>query len=172
MDRSDNTGKLGLPAPVTDALSLPDYLPYKLSIASNRVSGLIARAYQSRFGLSVWEWRVLAVLGHGKSLSAQEICEATAMDKVMVSRAIRNLHDRELVQRKPRQDDRRAADITLTKEGQRIYTEVVPLALEYETALMEGISSQDRETLKALLEKLETRAGELLDDSADLTRQS
>ena len=31
-------------------LRLDDYLPYRLSVASNAVSGLIARAYQDRFG--------------------------------------------------------------------------------------------------------------------------
>ena len=146
-----------------DALSLPDYLPYRLSIASNKVSGLIARAYQSRFGLSVWEWRVLAVLGNGDRMSAQEICEATAMDKVMVSRAIRNLYDRSLVQRTQRDADRRASDINLTEAGKAIYSEVVPLAMEYETELLDGISMQDRALLKSLLEQLEDRASTLLE---------
>ena len=47
------------------ALVLSKYLPYRLSVASNKASGLIARAYQARFGLTIWEWRVIAVLGEG-----------------------------------------------------------------------------------------------------------
>lgn len=142
-------------------LRLPGYLPYRLSVASNKVSGLIAKAYQSRFGLSIWEWRVIAVLGEGKALTAQAICEATAMDKVSVSRAIRTLAERDLVRRKQRSSDRRASDVELTREGVRIYDEIVPLALDYERALVEGLSDEERGTLMDLLETLERRADAL-----------
>lgn len=142
-------------------LRLPAYLPYRLSVASNKVSGLIARAYQSRFGLSIQEWRVIAVLGEGAPLTAQAICEATAMDKVSVSRAIRALDERDLVARTQRESDRRASDVALTREGRRIYDEIAPLALDYETALLEGLSDGERDTLTALLERLEARADAL-----------
>ena len=111
------------------ALRLPAYLPYRLSVASNKASSLIARAYQAKFGLTIWEWRVLAVLGEGRPLTAQAVCEATAMDKVTVSRAIRALDARGLVARKPNSADKRASDVTLTSEGAEVYAEVAPLAL-------------------------------------------
>lgn len=139
-------------------LRLGAYLPYRLSVASNKASGLIARAYQSRFGLSIQEWRVIAVLGEGRALTAQAICEATAMDKVSVSRAIRALDERELVRRKQRSSDRRASDVELTGEGARIYDEIAPLALDYERVLLDGVSDEDRERLMTLLEMLERRA--------------
>ncbi|MGA2364065.1 MAG: MarR family transcriptional regulator, partial [Steroidobacteraceae bacterium] len=43
-------------------LRLQDYLPYRLSVASNAVSRLIARAYEQRFGLKIPQWRLIAVL--------------------------------------------------------------------------------------------------------------
>lgn len=161
---ADNAGK----AAMTDGegagdhpLRLPAYLPYRLSVVSNKVSSLIARAYQSRFGLSIWEWRVIAVLGEGRALTAQAICEATAMDKVSVSRAIRALDERQLVERTQRLSDRRASDVALTGEGRRIYDEIAPLALQYEHALLEGLSDGERETISVLLGRLEARADAL-----------
>ena len=139
------------------ALRLPSYLPYRLSVASNKASGLIAPAYQAKFGLSIWEWRVIAVLGEGRPLTAQALCEATAMDKVTVSRAIRALDERGLVQRKPNPGDKRASDVTLTTQGGEVYAEVAPLALRYEQMLLEGFSDEERGQLMALLEKLEAR---------------
>lgn len=138
-------------------LSLPDYLPYRLSVVSNKASELIARAYQVRFGLSVWEWRVIAVLGDGVARTAQAVCEATAMDKVTVSRAIRALDTRGLVRRQPNASDKRASDVTLTKEGEAIYADVAPLALNYERDLLDDFTAEEREQIKKLLEKLETR---------------
>lgn len=139
------------------SLRLPSYLPYRLSVASNKASSLIARAYQAKFGLSIWEWRVIAVLGEGRPLTAQALCEATAMDKVTVSRAIRALDERGLVQREPNPGDKRASDVTLTAQGGEVYAEVAPLALRYEQALLEGFSQGERDQLMALLEKLEAR---------------
>ena len=69
-------------------LNLEHFLPYRLSVLSNRVSADIARFYQNRFGLSVTEWRAMAVLGRFPGISAMEVAERTAMDKVAVSRAV------------------------------------------------------------------------------------
>ena len=53
-------------------LKLDSYLPYRLSVASNAVSGLIARAYEDRFGLTVPQWRVICVLAGNRLRSASE----------------------------------------------------------------------------------------------------
>jgi len=138
-------------------LRLSEYLPYRLSLVSNRVSDLIARAYQTRFGLSVPEWRVIAMLGERAPMTAQGLVEATAMDKVTVSRALRGLDARGLVSRTPNPDDRRASDVRLTGEGRAIYAEVAPLALDYERALLETFSADERAQLSRLLDRLAER---------------
>ncbi|MFW6300460.1 MAG: MarR family winged helix-turn-helix transcriptional regulator [Oceanicaulis sp.] len=141
-------------------MRLPTYLPYRLSVASNKASSLIAKAYQAKFGLTIWEWRVVAVLGEGRALTAQAVCEATAMDKVTVSRAIRALDERGLVARTPNPADKRASDVTLTAKGAEVYAEVAPLALRYERVMLEGFSEAERGQLMALLEKLGRRLDE------------
>ena len=54
-------------------LILEDFLPYRLSILSNTVSSTIASAYNKRFGLSIPEWRVIAILGRFPGISAVEV---------------------------------------------------------------------------------------------------
>lgn len=54
-------------------LELERFLPYRLSVLSNRLSSMIARTYTERFALGVTEWRVMAVLGLYPDLSANEI---------------------------------------------------------------------------------------------------
>ena len=51
-----------MPSGADQRLRLRDYLPYRLSVAANAVSQLIARAYKEQFGLTVPQWRLLAVL--------------------------------------------------------------------------------------------------------------
>ncbi|WP_308223002.1 MarR family winged helix-turn-helix transcriptional regulator [Sphingomonas sp. J344] len=86
---------------MTATLKLDAFLPYRLSVASNRVSGTIAGAYQARFGLRIPEWRLVTVLAEFGSMSQQALCGRTQMDKVTVSRAAISLHERGLVTRTP-----------------------------------------------------------------------
>ena len=79
------------PPPDHAILELDRFLPYRLSVLSNRISQDIAAVYGEKFGLTVTEWRILAVLGRYPDLSATEVAERTAMDKVAVSRAVTSL---------------------------------------------------------------------------------
>jgi len=142
------------------ALRLDGYLPYRLSVASNAVSRLIARAYEDRFGLTIPQWRLIAVLEHGP-LTQQAIGTRTVMDKVTVSRATQGLVKRRLVERAPHDADGRSHHLTLSKAGERLYSEVAPVALEYEARLLEHFDPAAIDELKRVLRHLE-RAAELL----------
>jgi DNA-binding MarR family transcriptional regulator len=52
-------------------LILEDFLPYRLAILSHTVSSSIARAYDQRFGLTIPEWRVIAILGRFPGLRTE-----------------------------------------------------------------------------------------------------
>lgn len=139
-------------------LRLWDYLPYRLSVASNEVSRLIADSYEARFGLRIPEWRVIAVLAEFDAHTQSEIVAKTAMDKVTVSRAVASLAERDLVRRSASAEDARAQVVELTKAGRRLFEDIAPLAREYETRLLDGFSAREIETLKALLLRIEARA--------------
>ncbi|WP_206860115.1 MarR family winged helix-turn-helix transcriptional regulator [Lysobacter changpingensis] len=147
--------RLGQPLPGHAQLDLEHFLPYRLSVLSNRVSGTIARIYTERFQLSITEWRVMAVLGRYPGLSANEVAQRTAMDKVAVSRAVARLLDAGRLDREIHGDDRRRSVLKLSEGGYRIYDEVAPLALEFERRLLDGIDDQERAVLFRLLDKLD-----------------
>jgi DNA-binding MarR family transcriptional regulator len=140
------------------ALRLQDYLPYRLSVAANAVSRMIAHAYESRFGLKIPEWRLLAVLADEGPQTQQSLCGRTVMDKVTVMRAARGLVRRGLVRREPNQADGRSHRLFLTRSGVRIYRDIVPLALEHETRLLRGLKPADIARLDRLLRQLEQTA--------------
>ncbi|GIU67688.1 MarR family winged helix-turn-helix transcriptional regulator [Candidatus Phycosocius spiralis] len=139
-------------------LHLETYLPYRLAVASNKVSALIAKAYESRFDLTTSQWRILAVLSEGQSMSQQELVLRTTMDKVMVSRATATLVARDLVRSRYKASDRRAVQLSLSKAGFAIVQEVTPMALSLEQELIEAIGVQAAERLESILRKLEEKA--------------
>ncbi len=151
-------------------LILEDFLPYRLSVLSNTVSAAIAEAYSDHFGLSISEWRVLAVLGRFPGISAGEVAERTAMDKVAVSRAVARLITAGRVRREFADADRRRSMLELTADGARIFTRLTPVLLQYEQALLGDLPASDRERLAGVLEQLLERARALgppaLDDKA------
>mgnify|MGYP000191312727 FL=1 len=142
-------------------LRLQDYLPYRLAVTSNLVSRLVARAYQDQFGVTIWEWRVIAILGEGVPMTAQAISDSAAMDKVSVSRAVRSLEERGLVERENHAADRRSRMLHLTADGRRVYDEIAPVALAQEAALLAEFSDTEIEILAGLLDRLRQRSSAL-----------
>jgi len=135
-------------------LELERFLPYRLSVLSNTVSQAIAAIYERRFGLSVTEWRVMAVLGRYEDLSAREVAERTAMDKVAVSRALARLIAAGRVRRMIAPHDKRQSILQLTAKGWKVYDQVAPLALEHERRLLAHLDHDEREWLGRILDKL------------------
>ena len=142
-------------------LHLEKFLPYRLSVLSNTVSSAIAAAYFMNFGLSIPEWRVMAVLAANPGLSAAEVTARTAMDKVAVSRAVAALQAAGRLHRTTAPADRRRTHLALTRSGMRVYAQVVPMALDYERHLVAPLSRRDRATLDRLVRVLLGRAVEL-----------
>ena len=142
--------------PNKSVLNLDQFIPYRLSVLTNRVSSAIARHYSERFKLSIPEWRVMAVLGQTPGLSARQVAERTAMDKVQVSRAVQSLLEAKRLTRDMHSQDGRVSQLSLSPQGLAIYKELVPVALELEREFLAGLSLQDRKLLDRLLTKLST----------------
>ena len=141
-----------------DRLHLEHFVPYRLSVLTNIVSMSIAEAYEREFGLSIPQWRVIAVLARYPDLSAIEVAERTAMDKVAVSRAVQGLLAALRLVRAYDSGDRRRTRLRLSSAGQSVYTRVAPLALSYEKQLLAALSPTDRRSLDRLLDRLGKRA--------------
>ena len=142
-------------------LELDRFLPYRLSVLSNIVSTAISGAYEKRFGLTIPEWRVMAVLAMTPDLSAAEVAQRTAMDKVAVSRAVASLLEQRRIVRRTARADRRRSLLRLSSAGRRVYAQVVPVALEYERDLLAPLSRKDREVVDRAVRILLGRATEI-----------
>ncbi len=135
-------------------LHLERFLPYRLSILANTVSEAIAREYRQAWRLSTTEWRVIAVLARFQPLSAREVAEHTAMDKVAVSRALARLVADGRVLRDRHDGDRRRSVLELSEEGWRVHDAVAPRARWHEQRLLAQLSKAEIDTLAGILDKL------------------
>lgn len=152
-----NDEHIALPAD-DEELILEDFLPYRLAVLSHTVSTKISSVYNERFGLSVPEWRVIAILGRFPGLSAVEVAERTMLDKVAVSRAVTKLIKNGRLDRQFADADRRRSILNLSEEGRRVHDEIAPLALKFEHDLLHGVEEDDLERFDRVVEKLMARA--------------
>lgn len=139
-------------------LRLDDYLPYRLAVASSAVSGLIATAYESLYGLKIPEWRIVAILSEDGPSTQQSLVKRGGMDKVTVSRAAQALVKRRLITRAPHEFDGRSHHLILTKEGERLFDDIAPAAIEYERLMLADMSPEEVQTLKSLLRRVQEGA--------------
>lgn len=139
-------------------LMLDKFLPYRLSITTNLVSEAIAAAYDRLFGLTIAQWRLIAVLAENDGLTQQAIGVRTRMDKVTVSRAAIALAARGLIRRMPNDDDRRSLLLLLTADGRALYAEVAPKALELEARIFGRFGQVELAQFTVMLRRIEEAA--------------
>jgi len=139
---------------MTDELILDNFMPYRLPRLSSTVSQTVARAYDKQFGLSIPEWRVIAILGRHPGLSAVEVAEQTFLDKVAVSRAVSKLIKAGRIDRQFADADRRRSILNLSEKGREVHDGVAALALAFERELLEGLSDDEVAGFNAVMDRL------------------
>ena len=145
---------------MADRLRLDRFLPYLLSVTSNRVSERIARTYDALFGLTIPEWRLIAVIAEAPGITQADIGERTRMDKVTVSRAAIALASRGLLERAPNAADRRSRHLSLSGAGRTLYEQVAPKALELEARLFARFDAAELRQLTDMLRRIDAAVEE------------
>ena len=141
-------------------LVLDDFIPYRLSVTSNLVSDAIAQTYEALFGLTIPEWRMIAVVAEEGGITQAATATRTRMDKVTVSRAAIALVGRGLLAREGHAD-RRSHGLVLTDTGRELYAQVAPKALELERRIFAGFAPDEVARFVATLRRIEAVVLEL-----------
>jgi DNA-binding MarR family transcriptional regulator len=162
-----STRDSALPALQRRNFELGKYLPFRLTVLSNRLTRQVSRFYSDRFQLSAPEWRTMAVLGQNGPMTANLVIQQTTMDKVRVSRAVAKLLKTGYITRDSDPADRRRAVLALTPAGLDVYREIVPLVQEVEANVMSDLTRDERVQLEAALAKLEAFLERSGDAAAD-----
>jgi DNA-binding MarR family transcriptional regulator len=165
--RKDKDGAPAKPAKGSARLDLFKFVPFRLNRLSAEVSSALSAEYQTRYGLDIPEWRVLATLGfRDHACSAQHIAHCTRTHKSTISRAVTTLMKRQMIERVENAEDRREFRLRMTTKGKALYEELIPRLLRREQEILACLSAQERKNLAALLGKIEASL-ELVQTSAE-----
>lgn len=142
------------------SFDLNQYVPCQLATVSHAIMRSVAGILEDRFGISMPEWKVLAIIAEKPGLSAVTVARLAEMDTVAVSRAVTKLLDRNLVDRQLDSEDRRRSVLNLSPEGATLYDEVVPVAKELEARLLGDFSDEERQVLDKAIRALRATSRE------------
>lgn len=127
------------------------------SFITGKASTAIARRLQKKFNqaelnLTIEQWSVLYHLWKQDGISQQELCNATFRDKPSITRLVDNLERLQLVRRVPSESDRRINLVYLSRHAQKLEVQTMALAEETLNEALQGVSPQDIEVCKAVLQ--------------------
>jgi len=139
--------------------SIRDLLSFRLHAVANLLSRGAEMRYRREFGVSLWEWRSVALLGGAAGpLSLNELARAAGVDKSQMSRVVSGLAARGLVLRAADANDARGVRLKLGAAGRRLYGGLMRAAAERNAAFLGALDARERAVLDAALGKLGERA--------------
>ncbi len=141
------------PLPVFTVID--EWLPYRLHDAAARMGSILFGYYSRRHGLSKPAWKTIAVLAGKPGLSAGEIVRASGIDPYAISRAIAQLQQRELVNRRASPHDKRFISVSLTQAGEEIFQDILNVALRVEADMFGSLSQSQVADLDHIVAHLE-----------------
>jgi len=143
--------------------AIRDLLSYRLHVVANLLSRGAELRYRREFGVSLWEWRTIALLGAVTEPSSfNHLAHAAGVHKSQMSRVVSGLVRRRLVVREADPGDARGVHLMLSKSGRKLYEGLIAAAAERDEAFNNCLSSNEKQVLDRALSKLAGQAREFI----------
>ena len=139
--------------------TIKELLSYRLHRVANLLSRGAELRYRREFGVSLWEWRTVALLGGADGpQSLNDLARAAGMDKSQMSRVVSGLTRRKIVLRDTDANDGRGIRLSLTIPGRALYQKLIRAAAERNVAFLGCLSAKERACLEQAMVKLAREA--------------
>lgn len=146
------------------AIDQQNFIPSMINYLAQKISSTASATYRPRFGIGITEWRVMALLAAEPWIAPFRICEATGLDKAAVSRSLRDLAAKSLVEIRGGLANQRRVPVALTAKGLALHDQVIAVARKREASLLEGFSAEERAELQLYLRRLVRQIEEFTPD--------
>ena len=136
-------------------LSLGGFLPYQITFLAHQIARRTATIAKDKDDdLNLSHWRVLAAVAEKQGRTANEVVSVTPMDKGIVSRAVKSLIDKRLIERKASNEDGRIGRLFLTEQGAAVYSAIAQDVSNVERQMMAMLSESEKRAISSALQKL------------------
>ena len=112
---------------------------------------------QKRYDISANEFRIFMTLGRMGSGAAHEIADVTGLSTMTVSRAIAALERAGRVQVRRNEANRRSNILTLSRKGQALFEEMLPVSGQVADYVFGGMSARELKAFAARIDAMIAR---------------
>ena len=142
----------------TQMASLGQFITYRLSRIQAKLNAQASRILRDHAGVTVTQWRIIAMLGDGGSCTAAHLSRMSAMDKGLISRNVKMLHADGFITISRDGKDNRALFLNLTDKGRGVFDHTFPRMQARQKALRSHLDEVDHDLLMRAFDKLERAA--------------
>jgi DNA-binding MarR family transcriptional regulator len=147
-------------------LHIDQFITFRMTRLSNALRNNLSKRYLEEFGLSLPEWRLLALITRFSPVRFSELTSRSSMDKGQVSRTLRVMSKRGLIKMKVIKQRSRSAEalaapvvVSVTAKGRSLYESVLPVARRRQAEMLLNLTQTERVQLYAILDKLFSAVG-------------
>jgi len=135
-------------------LALGDYLPYLVNRVGSIMADQLGAEALAPHGLSIAMWRVMAALASNGAQRQIDLSDLTSIEASTLSRLVSRLMRTGMVTRTRSASSNREVIVKLSAKGQALVARLIPIALEYESEAISGLSAEDLAILKRSLRRM------------------
>jgi len=136
-------------------LYLKNFLTFRFARVQAKLNAQGARLLKEVAGLSLAQWRIIAILGSDGETTSSELSRNAQIDKGLLSRKLKQLIAQKIVMSTPHKTDGRVLLLSLTDKGQKIFTDTLPHMQERQEKLRGLFSEQELSDINNAITKLE-----------------
>ncbi len=139
------------------------FLTFRMSRVQAKLNAQANAILQREAGLTLTQWRILALVGAAGETTLSEMARTAALDKGLISRNLKAMVTDGLILASTDKKDHRIQHLTLSERGQIIHDRTLPRMQKRQDGLRSALTDEEFETMTRVLDKLEA-AAEARDD--------
>ncbi|MEJ7686469.1 MAG: MarR family transcriptional regulator [Variovorax sp.] len=152
-----------------DGLTVDNFITTVMSQTVNALRRVTTLPYAKRFGLTVPEWRILALLAYARSIPFAELVVQSTSDKALVSRTLRLLEQRGLALLESEgPTPRKRLTCTITSAGEALHAQVIPVARKEQAAMIRLMTPEERRVMYGALKRIHRQCLAATDSDLDV----
>ncbi|MEM6311760.1 MAG: MarR family winged helix-turn-helix transcriptional regulator [Pseudomonadota bacterium] len=139
-------------------LPLRRFVTYRISRVQAKLNAQASRILQETSGITLSQWRVIALVGAVGQTQSSKLSKEAALDKSLLSRNLKTLIEQGVMASRTDAEDHRVQILSLTDKGRAIFEKTLPVTRARQTQLREGLTDEDLKVFHKVLDHLEIAA--------------
>ena len=136
-------------------LNMSSFVTFRLSKLQSSLNAQASSILKQNSDLSLVEWRIIQVVRMFEGVTSSMIVDHVQIDKGQLSRKIKGMIEKGLLESERNQDDKRVQKLILTEKALSISEMLMPTMKERQKNLLSEVTPDELELFNGVIDKLE-----------------